>query len=263
MFRELVEYFFTPATKLARKYGFLNQSIALKHRFDRCRKIWEPHLLNTQQLFLEIARTLPKKDKVIVMGSAHLHEIPLHLLLQEFQKVVLVDIIHPLKHHSAAKANSRIELITQDISGVLADLEKCKTVADLEQLFEKQTESPFYFEADLIVSGNLISQLALLPMDYISHQIKRSLTLEEKDRFCTWAAEKHLSALQKCSGKILVYADREVIYRGRNDEIMYQGQYPIDFKDFSFIKEWTWTLAPLGEASKDYALEMTVKAYQS
>ncbi|MNL34214.1 hypothetical protein D3C87_1561770 [compost metagenome] len=121
----------------------------------------------------------------------------------------------------------------------------------------------FYFKADLIVSANLLSQLGLLPIDSIEKKIKRSLTLEEKDQVCTAFAELHTSSLLKCDGQKLIYADREIIYRNPQGEIIYTGSYPVSFKGFKEIKSWMWMLAPLKEASKDYSIEMKIEAYES
>lgn len=263
MLVEALEFFLTPTSKVAKRYGFLHQSIALKHRFERCKKFWQPHLLECQKLFLDTVKDLPSKNKVVVLGSAHLHEIPLHLLLDHFKEIVLVDVIHPFKHHRVAKRNPRVTLVTQDVGGLLEDLHVVETLEQLNAKMEAlKSQTLFSFEADLIISGNLMSQLALLPLDFISKKQKRSLSLEEKDVVCTAAAELHLDNLKRCKGQVLVYADREVIYRGKDQEILYQGSYPVNFESFKKIKDWTWLLAPIKEASKDYSIEMKVEAYK-
>lgn len=255
---------FTPAVPVAKKYGFLYHSISLKHRYERCKKIWLPHLKNCQDLFVQSQQDLPQKKSVVVLGSAHLHEIPLHLLMEHFESVTLVDIIHPLKHHWAAKRNSRLKLVTQDLGGSLGHLDKLKSLEDLHQLIQDlSAEELFHFEADLIVSGNLLSQLALLPMEALEKFTKKNLSLEEKDFICTSFGEIHLKNLRQCQGKKLIYSDRAVTYRNPQGEITYQGSYPMNFDGFKKLKEWDWMLAPLKEASKDYSIEMKVEAYSS
>lgn len=263
MIKEAFEYLLTPTTPLARRYGFLYSSISLKHRYERCKIKWLPHLKNCQDLFLDNVANLPKKDHVIILGSAHLHEIPFHLLIANFKKVTLVDIIHPLKHHILAKRHKNLELITHDLSGALSELEDIETYEDLlklaHQLHDKEL---FKFDADLIVSGNMLSQLALMPIEQIEKELSRELTLEEKDALCTSFAENHLKNITKCTGHKLVYSDRHITYRSPKNEVIYEGNYPVDFTGFTFIKEWMWELAPQGEASKDYAIEMKVEAYK-
>lgn len=263
MIREAFIYLLTPTTRLAKKYGFLYQSVSLEHRYERCKKQWIPHLKNCQDLFLDTVKKLPNKKSVVVLGSAHLHEIPQHLLLQNFESITLVDVIHPLKHHWLAKRNPKVHLVTQDLSLCLDKLDEVKTLEELNQLVETlQHQSLFHFDADLVISANILSQLALLPIEALEKKLKRGLTLEEKDHFCTAFAELHLKNLGQCQGKKLVYADREVLYHDTKGELIYIGKYPVSFTGYHKLKEWMWLLAPLKEASKDYSIEMKIEAYE-
>lgn len=262
MIREALVFLLTPTSSIAKRYGFLYQSIALQHRFERCKSVWLPHLKNCQDLFQEGLRELPQKKSVVIMGSAHLHEIPLHLLTSNFENISLVDVVHPLKHHWLAKRNPRLKLVTQDLSLSLDKLDSVSSIEDLQTLILQLNEKKlFCFEADLIVSANILSQLALLPIEALEKKIKRPLTVEEKDGFCTAFAEMHMKNLKECRGKKLIYADREVIYRDPQDQEIYRGKYPVSFTGFRKIKEWMWTLAPLKEASKEYSIEMKIEAY--
>ncbi len=264
MLREIIELMFTPATPVAKKYGFVYQSISLKHRYERCKKVWLPHLKSCQDLFLQTVQKLSQKKSVVVLGSAHLHEIPMHLLLQNFETVTLVDVIHPLKHHLKAKREPRLKLVTQDLMQSLDKLDNIKTLEQLHAMIEDmRTKELFHFEADLIVSANLLSQLALLPMEALEKSRKEDLTIEEKDVICTAFAEIHLQNLLKCKGKKLIYSDREVLYHDKTGELLYKGHYPVNFAGFKKLKEWDWTLAPLKEASKKYSIQMHIEAYES
>ncbi|MDG0817142.1 hypothetical protein [Bdellovibrio svalbardensis] len=262
MIFESLEFFLTPTTPLARKYGFLYSSISLKHRYERCKKMWIPHLKNCQDLFTDAVASLPQKKSVVILGSAHLHEIPMHLLLENFEQITLVDVVHPLKHHWLAKRNHRVKLITQDLTEALQHLEKLNSLDELHALGQELAgKDLFHFEADLIVSANLLSQLALLPIDAIEKKLKRELTVDEKDQICTDFAQTHLKNLEGCKGKKLIYADREVIYKDPQGEVIYRGHYPVNFAGYKELKKWNWVLAPLGEASKKYSVEMNIEAY--
>lgn len=264
MLLEALTFFLTPTSPVAKKYGFLYQSIALQQRYNRCKKAWLPHLKNCQDLFFEAVKDLSQTESVVVLGSSHLHEIPLHLLMDTFKQVILVDVIHPLKHHWYAKRYPRLKLVTQDLSATLDKLESLESLNDLDFLIDQlKQQKIFHFEADLIVSGNLLSQLGLLPIEAVEKKLKRILTIQEKDKICTAFAELHLKNLQNCSGKKVVYADREVIYRNPEKEIIYQGQYSVDFTEFTQVKKWTWLLAPLKEASQEYSIEMNIEAYKA
>lgn len=262
MFVEFIEMFFTPATKVAKKYGFLYHSISLRHRYERCKKAWLPHLKNCQEIFEEVAENLPQKKSVVILGAAHLHEIPYHLLTKHFEKIILVDIVHPLKHHRLSKRNPHFELITMDLGHSLEQLESLQSMQALDtHLRELESKVLFHFKADLIISANILSQLGLLPIEAIERYEKRKMSIEEKDSICTRYAELHLKNLRNCSGTVLVYSDREVTYKSPEKEVVYTGSYPVNFDGFTKLRDWTWELAPLKEASKDYSIEMQVEAY--
>lgn len=264
MLREAITYLLTPKTPLAKKYGFLYESIGLQARFERCKKDWLPHLKNCQDIFLSTVHKLPQKKSVVILGSAHLHEIPLHLLVENFEEITLVDVIHPLRHHWLAKRNPRLKLITQDLSQLHEKLESLKNLDDLRAHLETLAQKPlFFFKADLIVSSNILSQLALLPMAAVEKRTQESLTLEQKDEISTKVTEMHLKNLKNCEGHKLVYCDRRVIYRDPRGDIIYEGFYPVSFDGFKKIKDWMWHLAPLKEASKDYSIEMKIEAYEA
>lgn len=264
MIRESLEYLLTPSNPLARKYGFFYQSIALKHRFNRCKIDWLPHLKNCQDLFNEVVNKLPQKKSVVILGSSHLHEIPLHLLTEHFEEITLVDIFHPLNHHRIAKRNSRLKLVTQDLSMTLSELDQLKTWEDLVQHTDSlKSETLFHFEADLIISANILSQLGLLPMGSIERKLKKSLDVQQKDFICKAFAEAHLKSLKSCKGTKLLYADREVRYHAPQGELIYTGKYDVDFSEYKKLKEWDWLLAPLKEASKDYSIQMKIEAYST
>lgn len=264
MLREALLYLITPKTPLAKKYGFLYESIGLQARFERVKKYWLPHLKNCQDVFLKCARELPQKQSVVLLGSAHLHEIPLHLLVENFETITLVDVIHPWRHHWLAKKNPRLKLITQDLSLILERLDQIQNLDELRAYLDEISQKElFYFSADLIVSSNILSQLALLPMSAIEKKMKRNLELSEKDEISTLITEMHLKNLKKCEGRKLIYCDRKVIYRNPEGEVIYEGQYPVSFAGYKKIKEWMWNLAPLKEASKNYSIEMKVEAYEA
>ena len=262
MLYQALIYLFTPTSKIAKKYGFLYQTIAPEGRYKRCRTAWLTHLKNCQDLYFEAIKRLSQKEKIVVLGSAHLHEIPFHLLNDQFQEIYLVDIVHPLKHHWLQKRNPKVRLIDMDLSGSLDQLENLQSLEDLDQLIENlKKETIFNFEADLIISANILSQLALLPISALERKLKRQLSIEEKDKICTTFADLHLKNLDSCKGQKLIYCDREVIYRDPKKEIIYKGAYPVQFTGYQPLKSWIWDIAPLKEASKDYSIEMKIDSF--
>ncbi len=260
MIFEWIEARITPASKIARKFGLVYHSVALKHRFKRCRHSWESHIQNCHRVIRQAVDNVSEKNHLVILGSAHLHEIPKPILENEFKKVTLVDLVHPLSVRIWARKFPHIELIEKDLSGFLNRLTEFN---DAELLLSEIQKSalPFHFSADLVISSNLISQLHLIAIDYLA---KKKIQAHENfnDRIGQVFSNQHLAALKNCKSKILLYGDRETIYRDAAKNITYRGGFKINLNDFSLINKWTWQIAPLGEFSRRESIEMMVEAYK-
>ncbi|MFP5519322.1 MAG: hypothetical protein ACLGGX_05425 [Bdellovibrionia bacterium] len=243
----------------ARKYNFIDHSISLEQRFQRQKPNWHAHLEKTQNLYNDFFTKFPKARSLTIVGSAHLHEYPKDELLKRFEKIVLVDAIHPPHIVSWAKKHKKVELIAFDITGVLDRLEQIFNYDDL--LEACAGVSPLKISTDLLVSANILSQLHLTPMTIVEKNNQETFTLEQKDKLATTSAETHLKWLENQNIPCLVYTDREVTYRNSRNEITYRGSYPVNFNSFQKLDEWTWLLAPLNEISPLYSVEMKEEAY--
>lgn len=259
MILEWLEARLTPASKLARQFGLVYHSVALKHRYKRCKSSWNSHVENCHRVIQEAVDKVDRKNHIIILGSAHLHEIPREILEKKFKKVTLVDLVHPLSIRLWARKFPHIELVEKDLSHFLFRMNEF-TDAELLLSEIQKNPAPFEFSADLIISANLISQLHLITLDYLSKK-KILSTKDFNDRIGQAFSNQHLAALKNCSGNILLYGDRETIYRDSAKNITYQGSFSVDFTNFKLINRWTWFIAPLGEFSKRESIEMKVEAY--
>jgi hypothetical protein len=259
MIWEWLESRLTPAPALAKKYNLVYHSVALKHRYKRCHRAWLPHLENCRALINEAVLKLPRHDHLVILGSAHLHEIPKNLLEKTFKRVTLVDLVHPLAVRRWARRFAHIELVEMDVTGFLARMENFD---DAEELLKavQEAPAPFHFTADLIVSSNLMSQLHLIALEFLAKKKMRAGE-DFNDRLGQAFSEKHLNALALCEGAVLIYGDRETIYRDPAGKQTYRGQFKISTVPFRFVKKWTWPIAPLGEFSRRESIEMIVEAY--
>ncbi len=258
MILEWLESLFTPAPKISKKMGLVYHSVALKYRYNRCKKAWAPHIEKCQNLITQQVAKLEKTDSLVILGSAHLHEIPKEILESKFKSVTLVDLVHPLEVRFWARKRPHIKLVEMDLSGILEKLATLNTPAEL--LKELKKTANFYFEADLIISSNLISQLHLIALGYFAKK-RLFLTDSDKDHLGTAFSEHHLRSLQNCKGDVLLYGDRQTIYRDKDGKEVYRGHYPLQIKGFEFIEKWKWNIAPLGEYSKSESIEMIVESY--
>lgn len=119
MILEALEWCVTPASLKARTRGFLAAQIAIRYRKRRCEEHWEPHLAASKR-FIESSVAIdasgPRRHAV-VLGGGHLNDIDPVFLKREFQRVTLVDVVHPIEVRLRAMiSGGRWRCITDDLS---------------------------------------------------------------------------------------------------------------------------------------------------
>jgi hypothetical protein len=244
---------------LSKKLGMIQISQSLENRFKRHQNLWKDHLDHCHSQVLEFCNLHPQAKSLAILGSSHLFELPTKDLIQRFEKIYLIDLVHPPAVVKLAKQHpQKIELLCYDVSGALENLESLQSTEELMKLFPSHKQPLPSF--DLLISANLASQLHLL---YIDHLEKKGLTLsvEEKDQAAQAVIHDHLAWLCSFQKPVHFFADRKVFYRNPEGQITYSGAYAIDLSKFQFQKSWVWQLANLGEISPLYSLEMEVESY--
>lgn len=249
MIKELFQYVTTPALPLAKTWGYLYESIALENRYARCAKNWAPHLSNCHQFFKE---NIPNSAKsVTVLGSGLAVEVPRDYIVDRFEKVYLVDLVHPRSVRKWAKDHPNVELIEADITGVLSQLEAKIPIRKV-----KMPESRTWPTADYVVSANLISQIHLLP---VSNLIRKMCGDREIVNLGIRMIESHLDLLRKEKASIY-WSDDIALIKNRRGEIVENQSTVLNVELPSQVKKWYWNVAPFGEVSHFSAKDLCVKA---
>jgi len=229
MLAEALLYLLTPTPRWARKHGFLRESIAIGARHARQKAAWAPHLENSCRVILAASDRCARREQALVLGSGHGFDLPLEELAGRFDRVTLVDAVHPLSLRWRARRLPNVALATADVTG------------------RRGPGVAVPREPDLTVSLNLISQLGVASGD------------PESGRRDDRAA--HVSWLQARSGTVCVIGDVE---RTVGDSLgAVEKAEPTDWSVVPVpvhSEEWTWRLAPLGEFSKDLEITSRVRA---
>jgi hypothetical protein len=202
---------------------------------------WEGHQENCRSLIAK-ALKLYKPEKITVLGSGWLLELPLAEMIEQSKKVCLIDIIHPPDVISQVRSYRNVELIEQDVTGGL-----------IEEVWQKTRKYSFFkkmrslddiivpeFKPDsnpgMVISLNILTQLESLLISYIK---KKSKIKEENfDLFRTEIQKKHLDFLRKHTS-VLITDFAEVI-TNRTGSLR---NIPTLFTDLPVCKmreEWTW-----------------------
>jgi hypothetical protein len=112
-------------------------------------------------------------------GAGTLYDVPLDALAKTFERVELIDIIRRKEAHQIAAAYPNVTFRNVDISG---------TSRTLAAMPHRATEAPsvgalpiFAPETDLVISVNLVSQLAKIPQEWL--QVRTGVTEDDRRAF--------------------------------------------------------------------------------
>jgi hypothetical protein len=247
-------YLTTPAPLRHRRLGHVRESVSLLARSRRCREAWAPHRAQSRAVILEALADLPQRRTAIVLGSGLLDDVPLRALAAAFERVRLVDTVHPWPARFLARRYSHVEQVTADLSGtrgLLSGGEDRVTDKDLAEI----CSAP---ELDFVVSANLAPQLPILPIDWCE---SRGLTVPED--LGRRIVEAHLDGLARLSARVCLITDtleREENRAGdETDRLDLMHGSTLPTPDIV----WDWELAPFGEAERHRRLVHRVVAFRN
>jgi hypothetical protein len=244
MLAELALHALTPATPLARRFGLLREGVALWSRGLRQRKAWEPHQARCRAIIAEVAASVPRRRKVVVLGSGPARDIPLDVLCASFDEVVLVDIVHLPLLRLKLWRQAKVSLLSRDLTGAMAWLagEAGGRQDPLADLVNDDS-------VDLVISANLLSQLAWPVADWLEANPARAAALPDNlpARCIAW----HLDDLARFKGHVCLISDVEMVERDRQGaiherlDLMYGVTLPKE------DESWLWPVAPFGETERE------------
>lgn len=253
MLFDLARFLFTPCPGHVRGLGYLNEQIAIKARFDRCKDAWMPHLERTKQLILKAAAQCKERRKAVLFGSGMLLDIPLDELCAMFREVVLVDVVHPPFKGFFCR---NLTKVAWDVTGTA---ETIWHIADNPNV-ELPRVRPDRFsddpEIDLVASVNLLSQLPYIPCTFMAARKNRPDALITA--FGKGLIEAHLDYLRRLPGVVALICDlkRRTLDRAGKLVESLDALYgvPLPWKG----EEWIWDLAPRPESHRDFSYQRLV-----
>ncbi len=170
--------------KYIKAIGFKHDQQGIVRRYMRERNHWDTHLNNCKRFIIKAA-SQKQKQNVMVLGSGWLLDVPVNQLVNQFNKVYLVDIIHPPQIKHKIKNFANVQLIEADITG--GAVNNLYNFVKKHRKHKTQNASPIKpdnivpqinlqnlcfaglpeYEMDFVVSLNLLNQLDILLVDYI------------------------------------------------------------------------------------------------
>lgn len=246
MLREWITHRLTPAPEAVKRLGYLKEAIAIRERYRRCRQAWKAHLDRSRRFVLWAAANCPRQDRITILGSGGLLDVPLDDLAGDFAEVVLVDIVQTPAVRAWAAHYPNVEVVEADVTG-LVDAIAGGTVPEAPP-----TPHIPEGDADMVVSLNLLGQLPLIPVHHVA-QDKAAAFAEQVQR-------AHLRALQALPGRVCLITEtaREWVADGAVEETEPAlGEIRLPEPEES----WLWELAPAPELEPDRDLRLKIAAY--
>ena len=255
MFTEIYEWLTTSCPRDARKLGYLQEAIAIQARHKRHQTRWQPHLDASKAVILAAMEGASDKRVAVVLGSGALYDVPLDALARTFERVELIDIVHPKEARQIAAAYPNVTFRSEDISG---------TSQTLAAMPRRVAEAPrggalpiLTSDTDLVVSVNLISQLAEIPQAWL--QARTDITDGDRRSFATEIVRRHVQWLSALKCRVCVISDIERHYVDQSGTQWepWDSLHGVALPESG--TEWHWDLAPAGESYPELAIQTTVR----
>jgi hypothetical protein len=251
MIRELIRSWRTPASRTARRLGYLYESIAMEERFRRRRKSWLSHIDHCHKAILdEVARGGCRS--LLILGSGPLNEIPMARLVETLDRVVLADIVHPLKVRRDWGRHPKVRLEEVDLTGVGEALLNYRG-GELPS-----PRPPPLPDADFVLSANCLSQLPLKPRQHAESKT----SAEALDRFCEEISKAHIEQIAGLGKPHLIISDFETDLLDENGVLLERSRPFFEQDRLRLLDSWPWAVAPKGELERRHSLLMKVGAFR-
>lgn len=250
MFWELYQYYTTPASPVAKKMGFLEEAISMAARRKRCRTQWDSHFKHCQNAILQAVSQAELHRKIVIFGAGSLLDIPLSQLSQQFEKVYLVDIIFLKAARQAIKAYPNVYLVEQDVTGVLEGVLQGQSSQNMLSTVcyapLKNATWGSLDEIDCVVSLNLLSQIPLLPVNWLLK--KTAISEKQAEIFGQHLIQSHLDYLNQFKQIKCLISDRNHIEFNQAHQVTDEFNPLWEVEVPKPSEEWMWEVMPLGES---------------
>ncbi len=268
--QESLRYFLNSfrCPQYVKRFGLLQELIAIDARYARHKKSWQEHLQKTKTTILAEAAKLDHREKILILGAGSLNDVPLAELSTLFKQVHLVDIFFLDTTRTKIKNYSNVTAHEIDLSASLEKLYKQYCQASDRELFmasHLQAESPNIFlneKFDMVVSLNLLSQLPLAAKRFFD---RKNIVSYDLDTLYQSLITNHLDYLQKFSAgnsQVLLITDIEKQIYQDGVQILVENTLQ-DLELNGVLREpkdtWIWNLAPRGELGSGFELHLKVK----
>ncbi|MEZ6142994.1 MAG: hypothetical protein R3B84_20715 [Zavarzinella sp.] len=250
MWNILLEYLFTPCPRYLRKMGYLAEVGGIRRRFQRVGHEWQHHIERCHDVITEGVGRCQQFRKAVIFGAGLIHDVPLKMLAQKFQQVLLVDVVHPLSSRWVVRQFPNVRRVNHDVTNSLKGIYRVATRPN--QIIP--VDQPQWLlddkELDYTVSLNLLSQLPCMPMDYLRKW--HCHTKAELEEMAKQLIKDHLEYLSALPGCVSLITDYERTKYNLLNQVVEKRDLFFGLKLPRFGPTWEWRLAPCPEADRKH-----------
>lgn len=232
MLREALAYALTPAPAWARRAGLLHQAIALEARYRRCRTAWAAHYAQCRAWVERAVSEVEPGGTVAVLGSGYGFDLPWTSLLARFQRVLLVDAIHPWAVRWRAWRQTGLVCLTCDLSG---------------QLDPNAGSLVWPADTRLVLSMNVLGQLPL--------------ALSEGGSVRQAVIVRHLALLRQAEVSLLISDTGWQVESAEGELEIIDPWCGVPHPATPPVAQWAWEVAPWGEIRRGVRQVNAVSAW--
>lgn len=260
MLSDLFTSLTTPCSPFIRHLGYLSEAIDMRGRSRRNAAAWQPHLDNTRSFVLSSAEKCRNRNKVVILGSGLLLDVPLNELASMFREVVLMDVVCLPEIRKQIKAFNKASFIECDVTSTAERLYQngMKGVSELPE--SVPTVPEIGHDCGLVVSLNILSQLWVIPRAFAGQRF-RGLNEYLVDEWCGRVVTAHYSFLRSLPCDVCLVADHEFVKRDSSGSIISRGSTVYDLTLPTPDRSWTWNIVPMSKGSNAFSKELIVGAW--
>ena len=233
--------------RMLTRMGYYNYQNGLIFRHLNQEGAWDTHLEKCRAFILK-ALDYYRPEKITVLGSGWLLELPLAEMIEKTGTIYLVDIVHPPDVIDQTRKYKNVELLEADVTGGL--IEEVWHNAMGYSFFNKQKsllgiKIPDYQpenDPGMVISLNILTQLESLLIRFLK---KRSNIKEEEfSHFRNEIQKKHIDFLKKNNSVLIT--DIAEITCNKSGDVKTISTLSTELPQGRINEEWTWNFDQTG-----------------
>jgi len=251
-------------SQIMKRMGFRKDQEGIMNRYMREKIHWDRHLENTRNFINRSFRDANPKS-VAVLGSGWLLDIPVNEMSKRFEKIYLVDVLHPHQIRKRVGHIDNVELVEADLTGGAVE-QLWQYTRDKTPLSEERfTHDVMFFnplanlEYDVIISANLLNQLDIIVCDFLMK--KGYFQQQAPDHLRSRIQAFHIEWIKQTPG-CLITDTLEINLHDNTGEKSVKSLLYAELPEGFRTEQWIWEFDTHGTYNEGSTTSMQVQAIE-